>query len=252
MASGDTLTKKPSAYQALRHRAVLRDADQRDADFERAKGRKYQPMPLAYVDPSRLPLLADYLATHPNIPGVDGWPPSITRSHAARLRQMEVMRATYGPLALLRLSLSGLDTLPLKSAAMTKAARPLIAALQKELCHAGTPFVSAIQRGIGEGDHSHLILPLAGLLPIHAELVQAARPGAGGGCLLLEGRGHGVVIRDTAQDFAKVASYTSRDPDARLDIPDTQGYLEGLEAELARKQMGERVRLAWKGSTPSK
>ena len=57
------------------------------------RGRKHQPVLLAQVHPDRWPFLAAYLVEHPNKSGYDGWPPTITRSHAARLRQMQTIKA---------------------------------------------------------------------------------------------------------------------------------------------------------------
>ncbi len=256
MARGDTLTRPATHEEAqrveqLRHRAVLWEGQLRDELYVRSgNSRKHSPHCMARVNrtPDRWPLLAEHVATH------DGWPPSVTRSSSARLRQMRTMREAHGSLALLRLSLADLDALPLKSTRLTSAARPLIVSSLRELLRPGTPFNSSIQRGgLLDGTHSHVMAPLGGLLTPHAELVGAAPHGLGGGVLLLEGRAHGVVIRDTPEDFQRVACYTARDPDGRLDTPGEDAYFDALEDELVRKRRKEpRVRLGWPGAVPSK
>ena len=213
------------------------------------KGRKHQPVLLAQVHPDRWPLLTAHLIQHPNKPGYDGWPPSVARKYAARLKQMHEMQAEHGTLVLLRLDLSPLDDLPLYSVALAQAARSLIDELHAELLYSDTPYTLSVQQA--SHIHSHGIVPLAGLMAEHAELVQAARHGKGGGCLLLEGRAHGVVIASTDKDFKKVAGYTTRDPDARLDTPgDSDDYFDALEEFLRRQQDKgcKTARMAWKGS----
>jgi hypothetical protein len=252
MARGDALTTTATPGQnqrveQLRHRAVLWEAELSDAHLR--EGRKHNPNSVARVasTPHRWPLLAAYIAAH------NGWPPNITRDPSARLRHMQRMRDAHGPLVLLRLTLSDLDGLPLKTTRLTSAARPLIKSSLGELLRPKTPYNSSIQRGPLGSTHSHLTAPHGRLWPHHAGLVAAVLHGPGGGILLLEGRAHGVVILDTLLDFQRVACYTTRDPDGRLDTPGTDAYFDALEAELARKLQKEpRVRLGWPGTTPSK
>lgn len=233
-----TPTLKQRTTNVLRIRAVLHEGERRDKLARR--GRKHQPLTLTPQQQQRRPLLTAYLATH------DGWPPSVTRSHAARLRDLNTLHAAYGPLVLLRVRLDTLDSLPLKCPELVELARQVIGCALEELARPATPYAASVQREPHGGTHAHLTTPLAYLRPAYAAQVQAARAGPGGGCLLLNGEAHAVLMRDAPSHRERVARYTTRDPDGRLDTPGTDAYLDALEEELGRKASGcSAVRLGW-------
>lgn len=233
-----TPTLRDIAREALRHRAVLREGNRRDQLARR--GRKHQPLDLSPEQAEHRPRLAAYLLTH------SGWPPSVTRNSTARLRELDTMYAACGPLVLLTVNLDTLDELPLKSEELRDLARELVAVYLDGLTAPGTPYAAAVQRGLFGGTHAHLALPLACLSAAHAALVQAARRGAGGGCELLSGDAHAVLMGNRPNDRARVAAYIARDPDGRLAIPGVTACLDALEEELERKASGQRSpRLSW-------
>lgn len=226
------------AHDVLRTRAVLHEGHRRDELARRS--RKHQPLTLTLEQARRCPRLAAHLTAH------DGWPPSITRSSAARLLDLNALHAVHGSLVLLTVNLDVLDDLPLKSSAVGTLARSMTACFLEELAQPGVPYTAAAQRGEHGGTHAHLTPPLTHLHPKHAALVLATRPGPGGGCDLLDGQAHGVLIRNSLRDRRKVAAYLSRDPEGRLDLPGTDAYLDALEEELERKAHGHRSpRLSW-------
>ncbi|MEF2280492.1 hypothetical protein V3W47_19550 [Deinococcus sp. YIM 134068] len=226
----------------LRQRAVLHEGRRRDELARR--GRKHQPLNLTPDQARRLPHLAAHLAAH------DGWPPPVSRVSEARRQDLDAMHAAHGALVLLTLVLDALDELPLKGEEMAGLSRAVVDCALEELTLPGTPYAATTQRGPCGGTHAHPVVPLAHLRPEHAALVRAARPGPGGGCDLLGGQAHGVLILDGVQDRRKVAAYISRNPDSRLDQPGTDAYLEALEDELSRKARGGRApRLSWSRGT---
>lgn len=224
----------------LRVRAVLFE----DAKARRAKmgGRKHGQIFFDTDQALRWPTLARWVANH------DGWPPSVARSSAARLRHIQAIRAAFGPVVLLRLKLPELNSFPLKSAATAAGARR---AAKVHLARFGgglLPAAWTVNVQSGEhfgGTHAHILLPLASLTSSWAALIDAAPHGRGGG-LELDSIAHAVVVGAVAADLKRVAAYLSRDPDGRLDTPGTDAYFDALEAELLRKASKVRsVRLGW-------
>ena len=238
------------ARQTLRNRAIPAEAHARNQlDLIREnKARKPRSMPL--TDAVHHSGLLAYLIAHPKIPGYDGWLPKIQGTDPdVRLRQFNALKKAYGPLVFIRVTLSELDMRPLKSAELVAAAIPLLNAKQAALLHPSTLFTQAIQRAANT--HSHFVAPLSGVLPEYAELIRAAPTGRGGGVLLLGGQAHGTLIRDTPEDFEKVARYMSRNPDSGLyahnKVP--LAYLDALETEVQRLKVKDsktsEPRLAW-------
>ena len=244
---------RQKARQGLRDRATHAETHARNRLDEIRKGTGYRARAVRLVDTPDLPALLERLNAHPCTPGYDGYPPPFTRKFAARLKQLNDMRKAHGPLVLIRVTLSELDMMTLKSARLRAAAVLLLDEKLTRLLLPGTRYTQAIQRAANT--HSHVIVPLAHLLAEHADLVRAAPIGPGGGVVLLGGQAHGVIIRDTERDFEKVARYTSRDPVSALYGRDYafRAYLEAVEAELQRLQGDPTpTRLAWSGTTPSK
>lgn len=230
--------KRLKARQQQRARAVLREADLRDEAQQRA--RKHQPLTLTPEQKTNLPLLTRHLETH------DGWPPNISRKPGARVKHLEALRAAYGQLVLLRISLPSLDEFSLHSRALADAAREAIDVILFSLVSNDAPCTVSIQRGAEGGTHAHLVIPWLCFLELYADLIWAAPHGPDGGCALPYTAAHGVVIRDTTEDRCKVASYTVRHPDGRFDTPGTPAYLAALEDELRRKVSKQRrVALGW-------
>lgn len=250
MVGGDTLTtlERPKSQQ-LRTRAVLYEADRADDHAQNQRGRKHQPILLALVNPDRWPLLAAYLLKHQSKIGYDGWPPGITRSSAARRKQLDRMHAAHGPLALVRLTLLDLEGFPLKSPELKAAARVQVDNLTAELLRPRTCYSLSLHRA--SATHAHMVNPVSGLLKPYSDLLVKARPGTNS--LVLEGRAHVEQIVDSEADYARTAQYLSDDPNSHLRDPNGPGYFDALESELLRKATQQKtVRLAWTGSTPSK
>lgn len=227
-----TPTLKQRTTNVLRIRAVLHEGERRDKLARR--GRKHQPLSLTPQQQHRRPLLTVHLATH------DGWPPKITRDHLARLKALNTMHTKHGPLVLITVGLDSLDALDLKSRELVELALSILDCALDELAQRRAPHTASIQRGTCGGTHVHLVIPLACLRPEYAALITAARAGPGGGCPLLEGEAHGVLMLDAPSNRERVARYLSRDPDARLDEPGSVAYLDALEDELTRKAAGHR------------
>ena len=227
-----TPTLRQRTDNVLRTRAVLHEGERRDKLARR--GRKHQPLTLTPQQQQRRPLLTVHLAAH------DGWPPKITRDHLPRLKALNAMHTKHGPLVLLTVALDSLDALPLKSRELVELALSILDCALDELAQRRVPHTASIQRGSCGGTHWHLVIPLAYLRPEYAAVITAARAGPGGGCDLLDGQAHGVLMLDAPSNREKVARYLSRDPDARLDEPGTVAYLNALEEELTRKADGHR------------
>lgn len=191
-----------------------------------------------------LPLLALWTDAH------DGFPPPVTRKHAARLRHLNALHAAYGPLVLLRLSLPALDRMPLFSRRMSDRARLEVAQRMTSLEGRDAAYTADVQRGpqghLWTGTHAHVVTPLVLLPSPHREVIHAAPWGPGGGIELPSLAAHGVVILPTLKDREKVARYNVRHPDGRLDDPTQPVYLQALEDECARRAArGPGVRLGW-------
>jgi hypothetical protein len=238
----DTRTRKRT--DRLRERAVLHEGERRDEQYARTKkGRKHQRTLLSaeVLEEKGFPLLAQHVTA------CNGWFPPITRSSTSTRRNLDAMRAIHGPLVLLRLRFGMVDALPLKSPEVRDMVRELLPVYFDILTLPDAPYTCSVKRGACGTTHAHLGLPLAFLAEPYASLVNAARHGSGGGLELLGDLVHGVVILDTPQDRARVATYLSRDPDERFDVPGTLAYLEAHEEALKRKVEGAlaAVRLSW-------
>lgn len=234
--AGATPTRQPTTTRStlegaelLYVRGVLREADLRDEQAARNLDRqsKRQRLDLTPEQASSCPLLASHLAQS------GGWPPSITRSYSARLRHLNALYAAHGTLVMLRRDLQQLDQWPLRSPELPTAARPFIERFADKLLLAKPSYVTDIQRGGLGGTHSHMVTPLACIKPKYAAFINAAKHGRGGGCELLSGKAHGVVILNAAENRLKVARYVKRHPDPRFDHPGTPDYLDALEDELS-------------------
>ncbi|EYB67405.1 hypothetical protein DEIPH_ctg042orf0004 [Deinococcus phoenicis] len=224
------------ARDGLRRRAVLYEAH-RHTD---ARARKHTRFCLLPHVADELPALSLHLDI------TDGYPPNVARSAAARIRHLNGMFTKHGPLVLLRFSLPALDAYPLHERTLVTEAREAVADALFGLLADDAPYTVDIHRGAEGGTHAHAVTPLAFVLEDWRGLLADAPHGPGGGRDLPFLAGHGVVIRNTARDRARVAAYVRRHPDGRLWTPGTEDYLHALEDELQRKHMGLPLpRLAW-------
>lgn len=241
---------RQKARQTLRDRAITAEARARNQFDLLRKDTDCKSRVVRLVDAAHCPGLLEHLITHPCVPGYSGYAPSFTRDSEPRLKQLQTMKEAYGPLVLLRVTLSELDMMPLKTPELRAAAVPLLEAKLAELLLPRTRYTQGLQRA--GNTHSHPVAPLVNVRPEHAELIRAAPIGPGGGVVLLGGQAHGVIIRDTEHDFKKVASYISRDPVSALYSREYafRAYLEAVEAELQRSTTSPR--LAWSRTVPSK
>ena len=211
MAAGATPHTTPHRYSGPELLYVLGERRENQIKDEQAARSLHQQskrkrLVLTSDEAARCPQLAAHLATH------DGWPPSITRSYAARTRHLNAIYAAHGPLVLLRYHLDELNEYPLRSPDLPTEARPLIKESAGELLLPSTPYTVDIQRGSLGRTHWHPVAPLTGLLPEHAALVSAAKHGKRGGCELLDGLAYGVVIRPAPENRSRVARYNHPPP----------------------------------------
>ncbi len=237
-------TSRRDGAELLHVLGVLREADLRDEQAARSLDwqSQHQRITLTPEQASHFPLLARHLSDS------GGWPPSVTRSYAPRTRHLNAMHATHGPLVLLRYHLDELNEWPLRSDELRAEARPLTEESATRLLLPGTPHTVNVQRGSRGRTHWHPVAPLAGLLPEHAALVNAAQHGPRGGCELLDGLAYGVLILPGPENRRTVARYVTRHPDGRHDHPGTLEALEALEDELryaSQPQGRPRKRLGW-------
>lgn len=201
-----------------------------------------------------LPHVADeYPALAIHLERSDGHPPAVTRSAAARTRQLNTMFDIRGPLVMLRFALPALNAHPLHTDELPALARAALDDLLWELLAPDAPYTVDIHRGGDGGTHGHVVVPLACVLQPWRDLIDEATHGPGGGRDLPFFAGHGVVIRNTALDRERVASYVRCHPDARLRSPGPQleqlgEYLAGFDDEAGRKFGGMRLpRMGWDG-----
>lgn len=220
----------------LRERAVLYEADVRDRTSRLS--RKHQPLVLTPDEAVNYPMLAAHLATH------DGWPPSITRSSEAALADLDAMHELRGSLALLTLSLDSLDSLRLKTPELAQLARDIVAEYVSELLRCDAPYRIAVQRGATGHTHAHMVVVLADMRSEHREILEANQQ-----AYLLGGQAEARVIGNSPTDRARVATYVSRDADARLGDPtNREAYLTALEEKLVSHHLRS-PRLSWSVGT---
>lgn len=203
-------------------------------------GRKHLPIDPEDLDPELHLLLLAHLAAH------RGWPPPVGRDYRPKQQQIGILREAFGPLAFLRFDHRTCDHLPLKSEKLRDRVRRKSESWLRLIAPALQAYIYAIQRGGQFGfTHEHLVLPLQHMTKRHQQALLEAQRGAGGGCILIDGRLpvgaiHGVIMGESAEDDERVSRYLSRDPDGRLDEPGTPSYFDALEAELRRLESRQR------------
>lgn len=252
--TGHRQTTLTPGSRLLARRATEHAHRQAVARHERRRtaSRKHGAIQITLELMQQQPTLAQHLRTHPvkGLPGW-GWPPTLTRRNDATTGQLNALYRLHGPLVLLTVNLDTLDTCTLKSQEVAQLSREIVQAYLDELATPDPAYTASPQRGDTGHTHAHLVIPLAHLKDEHAQVIQATPKGRAG-CLLLDGDAHAVLIGNTTADRQKVAAYLSRDPDARLDDPNSPAYLQALEEELTRKAQGHRSpRLSWKQNIPN-
>jgi len=243
----DTILSIRRAHQrrdgghGLRVRAVL---------YEDAKARPPQPpqkhrqLPSAHLL-AAVPHVADYCERHGQLPSVT----RSARNRAPRIGRAHAMHRHGGELVFVRFSMPSLDGLDLRAPDLATQARVLVRELLRRIAPGALAFDVAVQRG-GKygGTHAHLLLPVAFLTPLLRRKVRRAPRGEGGGVLHSPDL-HLVLLDDSEEDRAKVATYMGRDGDGRLDLPaDHPDHLQALEDRLTR---AESPRLQWQRLPPS-
>ena len=230
-------TIRPSVgYEGLRQHAVLREADLRDLLFESSK--RSRPRDLLHIPMSLLeatPHLAAHLAEH------GGFRPRVKTGSASDAKatrsRLHTMHGHSGPLVMVtavRHDLAGMALKDRRTAAEWAAGHTFALGI---IAPGAVAFEAVLQAGGLTGQlHDHTVLPLDFLNPDLQAFALAAPAGPGGGAIHPASGLHFVCLGKTTKDRAKVASYLSRDPDGRFDLPDDHpAYLQAHEDAIVRK-----------------
>ena len=248
MMSTKRLIRPSAGFEGLRNRAVLREADLRDAAFTARRGGRPAGQRVR-IDPAREDLSAVLLA---HAAAQDGFLPRTRTGSESdslpKLKKMTRMQEEHGELVILTWLMRALDVEPLKAEATAQKSRKAVDGLLKLYAphSVGKNRIVAIQRGGQHGcTHAHIVLPLAHLAKTLQATALAAPAGKGGGAWHISDRLH--VVRVHPDELAQVAGYISRDPDGRFDLPeDHPDFLQAHAEELERKQRGRQSpRLSW-------